>query len=240
MFETLKDAKKLGATVASAGALALGVGATTAEAAPAAGQEAVATATNPEHQQSLEELTKQSTQRLLEGKPINYYRGVVEIVDTNTHQQKANIENPIIIYRNGASAENSDFAASHPRSKYWAVGYIQKNTEGNLGNGNLVLLPFNGAGNNMVFHKQESKVPLKGDTIDLVEYMQLKGGGLDLDHPLDMQSLPLHDGPEAPLQVGELIGPGGKGYDPSALGGKGGDPNAPGIEGKTSDPSANG
>ena len=235
MFETLKDAKKLGATVASAGALALGVGATTAEAAPAASQEAVAASTNPEHQQSLEELTQQSTQRLLEGKPINFYRGSVEIVNTDTHQQKANIENPIIIYRNGASAENLDFAADHPRSKYWAIGYIERDNQpsspgsvgaGNLGHGNLVLLPFNNNGNNFIFHKQESKVPLKGPTIDLVQFNRLKGGGLDLNQPMDLESNALYDFEQHPLPVGELMGPGGKGYDPSALGGKGGDSSA--------------
>lgn len=238
MFEGLKDAKKLGASVAAAGALAVGVGTTTAEAAPITNQDAIATATVPEYRESIQDLTAQSVERLKAGEPINFYRGVVEIVDTNTNTQKVQIENPIIIYRNGATAENSDFAAGHPRSKFWAIGYIERDNQpsspdsvgaGNLGHGNLVLLPYNNNGNNFIFHKQESKVPLKGPAIDLVQFNRLKGGGLDLNQPLDSQTNALYDFEQHPLPVGELVGPGGKGFDP----------NAPGIEGKGGGPSAN-
>jgi hypothetical protein len=81
MLESLKDTKKLGATVAAAGALAMGVGASKAEAAPAVPKQAAAAEIAPSHAVSLEELTAQSVERLLSNQPINYYRGHLEILD---------------------------------------------------------------------------------------------------------------------------------------------------------------
>jgi hypothetical protein len=217
MLETLKDPRKLGATVATAGALALGLGATTAEAAPSASQDNVPEAVNPSHSESIDELTTESVGRLLDGKPINFYHGLVEIVDTNTHKQKAQIENPIIIYRT-SPAKNLQFAAQHPRSKYWAIGYIQRDVEkGNLGNGNLVLLPFNNGGNNFVFHQGTSKVEADTPVVDTVGFVPLKGGGLNFNAPVDSQTTPLYDYEHQPLSVGQIVGPGGKGGDPTQI-----------------------
>jgi hypothetical protein len=101
-----------------------------------------------------------------------------------------------------------NFAATHPRSKFWSVGYIKRDVKGgNLGSANLVLLPFNSGGNNIVFYKESSKVPLKGSPIDLVQFMPLKEAGVDVGDPLDANWNELFDG-QNHLPVAQMVAPG--------------------------------
>lgn len=183
-------------------------GATEAKAAPShpTNQPEAATLLDnqPEHRLSLEEVTAQTLESLKSGQEVNYYRGWVNIEEHGTDNVKFAIQNPFIIYRSGAAPDKLDFAANHPRSKYWAIGYIQRGTKGNLGDNNLVLLPFNSNGNNFIFNKERSKAPDPKSAIDLVKFHGNSDGSLDLAQPFNIEDQPIvdYDGHPAAIAYG--------------------------------------
>lgn len=211
MKERYGHVKKAGAAVAAAGTLALGIGAAEAHAAQPLGKQPVPelSANNPEHRLSIEEATQQAVEFILAGKGVNFYRGSVDIYDAKSGNEKVCINMPIAIYREGITAKQLGFATEHPGSKYWAIGYIQRGVPGNLGKDNLVLLSYDMNDSRFVFHPEDTKVPLKGPTLDIAKFELLKGGGVDVSLALDSEDNLLYDG-ASHLQVGQLQPPAGE------------------------------
>lgn len=212
MSEKLKKVSKV--TISSAAAIAAGM--LTTGKANAAPEHPIShdkvEMTQPDHRVSMEDIEYWEQEKLDNGQDLNFYRGTVEIVRPNG--EKVFILNPIPAYRYGTDDTNQEkFALNHPRSKFWAIGYIVPGVEPGQNKGGptqIRMLPFNNNGNNIRFHGEPhqdaavSGVP----EVDAVRFNKDSIGNPDLSNPLGVSGKTLTEGYKGPvLEIGKMFAP---------------------------------
>ena len=130
-----------------------------------------------ETQKLVGQLTQQTVQQIKTGNKVPAYRGIFSESEVSGKPDVV-VENPILIKQTEATKNLPSFYDQDPSGKganYVGIGYFVPDEGGNLGNYNLVVLPYNKK--SMYFQPDGSQNPnAKANDIIMVEFNQADYG----------------------------------------------------------------